>query len=83
MKAAIRARHAFVVCIQNRNCDDLIVGKIYKTLPDRTAAAASHLRVVDESGEDYLYPARYFVFVDLPTKARRALTRRRTTSRIA
>jgi hypothetical protein len=75
----------FAICIQNRGCDDLQVGKVYKTLPDKAAAARGHLRVIDESGDDYLYPAEYFVFVELPQKARRALTatRRRTATRTA
>ena len=73
----------FVVCIENRGCDDLQVGKVYKILSDKAAAAARHLRVIDDSGEDYLYPTAYFVVVDLPLKARRALstTRRRSVTR--
>lgn len=75
----------FAICIQNRGCDDLQIGKVYKTMPDKAAAAQSHLRVIDESGDDYLYPAEYFVFVELPQKAGRALTatRRRTATRTA
>jgi hypothetical protein len=41
-------------------------------LHDKGAAASGYVRVVDESGDDYLYPADYFVFVELPPKARRA-----------
>ena len=40
--------------------------KIYRALPDAVAAADGDLRVSDESGEDYLYPAEYFVLVELP-----------------
>jgi hypothetical protein len=43
-------------------------------LQDRAAAATAYVRVIDESGEDYLYPIGYFVFVELPQKARRALS---------
>ena len=46
----------------------------------RTAATKGHLRVIDDSGEDYLYPTTYFVYVELPLKARRALT---ATRRVA
>ena len=74
MKPATRARKRFAVCIRNRGCDDLQVGKVYEVWADRVAAAGSHLRVLDDSGEDYLYPAHYFVFVELPRKAKRALT---------
>jgi len=42
-------------------------------LPDKAAAAQSHSRVIDESGDDYLCPAEYFVIVELAQKARRAL----------
>jgi hypothetical protein len=49
--------------------------KIYRVLPDEDAAADGDLRVVDESGEDYLYPADYFVIVELPQEVRESLTR--------
>ena len=73
----------FAICIANRGCDDLQIGKVYKVLSDKAAAAERHLRVIDDSGDDYLYPMAHFVFVDLPDKARRALTatRRRPVSR--
>jgi hypothetical protein len=50
-------------------------------LPDRGAAAEGYLRIVDESGDDYLYPAEYFVFLELPQKAKRALGRTQERSR--
>jgi hypothetical protein len=80
-----KTRKRFAICIENQACDDLQVGKVYRTLPDKLAAAKSYSRVVDESGEDYLYPASYFVFVELPSRAERALSaaRRRATSRTA
>jgi hypothetical protein len=68
-----QATNRFVICTRNRGCDDLRVGKAYELLPDKLATAAKYVRVVDDSGEDYLYPASYFVFVELPSKARRAL----------
>ena len=74
MKPATRARKRVALCIRNRGCNDLQVGKVYEAWADRVAAAGSHLRVLDDSGEDYLYPAHYFVFVELPQKAKRALT---------
>jgi hypothetical protein len=80
-----KTRKRFAICIENQACDDLEVSKVYQILPDKLATAKSHLRVVDDSGEDYLYPASYFVFVELPSRAERALSaaRRRTTSRTA
>jgi hypothetical protein len=85
LKTASRARQRFAICVENRGCDDLQVGKAYRILIDKTAAARGHLRVVDDSGEDYLYPTAHFVFVELPQKVRRALaaTRRGATSRTA
>jgi hypothetical protein len=49
----------FAICIGSRGCGDLTVGKGYPTLADRVAAANGYLRVIDESGDDYLYPATY------------------------
>ena len=49
--------------------------KIYRALPDEQALAAGDLRIVDESGEDYLYPATAFVAVSLPERARSSLRR--------
>ena len=64
----------FALCIENRGADDLEVRKVYRVLPDKAAAATGYVRVVDDSGEDYLYPDNYFVLVDLPQKAKRAWT---------
>ena len=47
--------------------------KIYQILPDKQAARDGYVRVVDESGEDYLYPEAYFVPVRLPQQAQRAV----------
>jgi hypothetical protein len=70
----------FAVCVRNDGAEDLDVRKVYRVLPDRVAAADGYLRVIDDSTEDYLYPADYFVFVELPQKAKRAL---RVTQRAA
>lgn len=53
--------------------EDLELRKMYLLLSDKRAARDGYLRVVDESGEDYLYPESYFVAVRLPRKAREAL----------
>lgn len=47
--------------------------KVYQVLPDESAAKDDYIRVVDESGEDYLYPSSYFVFVEIPQAAERTL----------
>jgi hypothetical protein len=59
-------KHRFAICVSDTGCDDLKVWKIYRVLPDAKAEKEQFLRVVDESGEDYLYPASRFVVVDLP-----------------
>jgi len=65
----------FALCIENRDCDDLERGKVYQVVIDRNASQEGYLRIIDESAEDYLYPAAYFVPLDLPQEARNALTR--------
>jgi hypothetical protein len=69
-----RTRAKFVICLRNEDCIDLEVRKVYPVLPDAAAAKDGYLRVVDESGEDYLYPANYFVPVEVPLAARRVLS---------
>ena len=64
----------FVLCVRNHGAEDLEIRKIYQILPDARAAKEKHIRVIDESGEDYLYPADYFVPVTLPREAERALS---------
>ncbi len=60
----------YVICIQNEGYSvSLEKLKIYRVLPDRQASAHQLLRVVDESNEDYLYPADWFVPIALPQKA--------------
>lgn len=63
----------FVICIGNNGSDDLQIGKVYQVLTDESAARDGYARVIDDSGEDYLYPADYFVRIALPKKAERVL----------
>ena len=64
----------FAVCINNSAYpDDLKVRTVYQVLPDESAARSDYIRVIDETGEDYLYPAAYFVFVEIPSEAAKAL----------
>ena len=63
----------YAVCVRNDECEDLEIRKIYRILTDVTAGRDGYVRVIDESGEDYLYPESYFVPVRLPQKARRAV----------
>ena len=73
MKTLEITKTKFVICIRNDECDDLQVGKVYRVLTDKTAAEDGFIRVVDDSGEDYLYPADYFAPIVLPKAAERAL----------
>ena len=56
----------FVLCVRNEGCDDLELRKAYQVLPDASATEEGYIRVIDESGEDYLYPADYFLPIALP-----------------
>lgn len=70
------AESRFALCLHNKGYPaSLEPRKLYEVLPDREAAALGQLRVVDESGEDYLYPADYFVEVPLPKAVEQALLR--------
>jgi hypothetical protein len=64
----------FVVCLKNKGYEvSLEPRKIYQVLADPDAARHRQLRVIDESGEDYLYPASYFTPIDLPQPVRKAV----------
>lgn len=63
----------FAVCIDNEGYPaSLEVRKIYQVLPDAKAAKHHLMRVIDESSEDYLYPQRFFVPIELPQAAEAA-----------
>ena len=63
----------FAVCIHTDDPDLLTPRMVYQVLPDESAAKSNYIRVVDNEGEDYLYPASYFVFIELPEEAESAL----------
>lgn len=63
----------FVLCVKNDDCDDLVTRKVYRAIADEKAEKNGYVRVVDESGEDYLYPTSYFVRVQLPQEAEQAI----------
>lgn len=66
--------HQFAACIDNTDYKaSLIPGKVYRLIPDRAAAKDDYVRIVDESGEDYLYHRSYFVFVDFPPAVRKQI----------
>jgi hypothetical protein len=65
----------FAICINTDDPDLLTPRMIYEVLPDESAAKHNYLRVVDNEGEDYLYPANYFVFIELPQVVEQVLLR--------
>ena len=73
-KSRRRQPATFVVCVENTGYPaSLELHKIYRVLPDQEAAREGDLRVVDESGEDYLYPADWFATVEVPRRVRASL----------
>jgi hypothetical protein len=71
-----RSELQFVVCVKNKDyIASLELRKLYQVIADETAAKLHQIRVIDESGEDYLYPEEYFVPVQLPHSAEKAVRR--------
>jgi hypothetical protein len=71
-----RREPRFVICIRNKDYPaSLELRKLYQVVPDEQAARHRHIRVIDESGEDYLYPEDYFVPIELPRAAEKAVLR--------
>lgn len=65
---------SFVVCVRNEAYPaSLELRKLYPVIRDQAAAKRQLLRVIDESGEDYLYPAEYFIAVKLPQHISRVI----------
>jgi len=63
--------NALAICVKNDGYDaSLELRKLYEFLPDAEASDHDQIRVVDESGEDYLYPSAYFVCIEVPQAVR-------------
>ena len=63
-----------VICVRNKDhAASLEKRKVYVAIPDPAAEKHGHIRVIDESGEDYLYPESFFVPVTLPQSVRKAI----------
>jgi hypothetical protein len=65
----------FAICINTDDPDLLTPRSVYEILPDESAAKSGYVRVIDNEGEDYLYPANYFVSVEFPRAVQRTLKR--------
>ena len=71
MKRRVRQ---FALCLENKgNEASLVLGKIYRILPDARAARDNLVRIVDESGDDYLFEKRQFALVDFPLAIRKRI----------
>jgi hypothetical protein len=76
MKMHNFSQSQFAVCIDYSEYPvALEIHRIYRVIPDQDAGMDGDLRIVDESGEDYLYPASYFVLIDVPQQTAQALNR--------
>ena len=70
----MNTKKQYALCINNLNYEaSLIPRKIYETIPDERAEQDDFVRVIDESGEDYLYHTSHFVFLTLPIEVEQAL----------
>lgn len=70
----MKTENRFAICVQNEGYPaSLELWKVYRVLPDDKAAKHQLIRVVDESGEDYLYDQRWFVPIKLPQAAKEAM----------
>jgi len=65
----------FAICVNSDDSDLLTPRMIYRVLPDESAARSNYIRVVDNEGEDYLYPGNYFLPIVFPQAIERALLR--------
>jgi hypothetical protein len=65
----------FAICVNTDDPDLLTPRSVYEVLPDESAAKSRYVRVVDNEGEDYLYPKDYFIFVEFPQTVQRKLRR--------
>jgi hypothetical protein len=74
--ATKRQNPTYLFCLKNAGyAASLESRKVYLAIPDQAATARGFVRIIDESGEDYLYPANRFVPVELPIAARRTLAK--------
>jgi len=63
----------FAICVQNQDCEDIELLKLYQVLIDNSAAQDDYIRLIDESGEDYLYPKNNFIVINLSPQIEKTL----------
>ncbi len=70
------ATRRYVICIKNDEYDvDLSLGKVYRVIADHVGEARGFVRIVDESGEDYLYPSDFFLPIAVSKTIQKALAK--------
>ena len=73
-KKRVQGVSQYAICVKNEDYPaSLELRKIYRVVSDKESSALGLVRIIDESGEDYLYPAEYFVPIKLPRAAERAM----------
>jgi hypothetical protein len=76
VSTSVGLKHHYAVCVRNDDYPaSLELRKLYRVLEDSFAAEHGMVRVIDESGEDYLYPNEFFVKIDLPLSVEKALAK--------
>ena len=73
MREQRHVKRQFAICVRSDDPDLLTPRMVYEVLPDEGAAKSNYVRVIDNEGEDYLYPADYFVLVSFPSAVEHAL----------
>jgi len=73
MPTQAKRKRRFVICIRTDDTNLLTPRRIYEVLPDESAARSKYVRVIDNEGENYLYPAAHFVSVKFPPAVEQAL----------
>jgi hypothetical protein len=70
-------KHKFLLCIDNEGYEaSLEMRKLYENISDKEAERHNQVRIIDESGEDYLYPSRFFALVKLSTQIKSKIVER-------
>lgn len=76
MRSSKGLKDRFAICVDNSEYPaSLDLHKLYRVIPDEDAKKDGDLRIIDESGEDYLYSAEYFLIVDIPRGAAQSLNK--------
>ena len=66
-------KRRYVICLRTNGAGDLELRKLYEVIDDAASEQRGHLRIVDESGEDYVYPEEFFAAVEVSEETERAL----------